>query len=598
MKILGISCYYHDSAAALIDNGKIIAAAEEERFSRIKHDSDFPKLAIGFCLEQAGINSEDLDYVVFYEKPYVKFERILLQTLSTFPSSRKLFVEAMREWLPKKLWIKSSIANHLEISADKIYFCDHHVSHAASAFYPSPFKKAAILTLDGVGEWTVASWGVGTGNTINIYKELRFPHSLGLLYSVFTAYLGFEVNEGEYKVMGMAPYGNPRFTDRIKKILEINDDGSIKLDLDYFTFHSSPQKSFSKKFVGLFGKPRDKNDLFFTKKTGYPRFWGDKPRDFETKLKENQKYADLAASIQKVTEEVVVRMVNYIHQKTGLVNLCMAGGVALNSVANGKIVRETPFKNLWIQPAASDAGGALGAALYLYHNVLNNKKRYQMTHAYLGKGYQQIQIKNFLNSNSIPFTQYNIEQLIKLIAKALTQKKVVGWFEGRFEWGPRALGHRSILADPRSASMKDIVNSKIKFREPYRPFAPAVLEEEAKKYFDIDDPTSGPARFMIIVIPAKKPKTIPAVSHMGTSRIQSVNKRLSPQYYALIKEFGKLTGVPVIMNTSFNLKGEPIVTSPSDAFKTFMKSGIDLLVLENFVVEKKDVKEFNQSTLI
>ena len=597
MKILGISCYYHDSAAALIDNGKIIAAAEEERFSRIKHDSDFPKLAISFCLEQAGINSKDLNYVVFYEKPYIKFERILLQTLFTFPSSRKLFVEAMREWLPKKLWIKSSIVNHLEINADKIYFCDHHVSHAASAFYPSPFKKAAILTLDGVGEWTVAGWGLGTGNIINIYKELRFPHSLGLLYSVFTAFLGFEVNEGEYKVMGMAPYGNPRFTDKIKKTLELNKDGSIKLDMSYFTFHSSPEKSFSEKFVSLFGKPRDKNDLFFTKKTGYPRFWGKRPKNYEIKCKENQKYADLAASIQQVTEQVILTMCKHVYKETGVSNLCMAGGVALNSVANGKIVRLTPFKNLWVQPAAGDSGGALGAALYLYHNILNNKKRYQMTHAYFGKGYQPNEIKRFLNSNSIPYTQYNPEKLTKFIAKALNQEKVVGWFEGRFEWGPRALGHRSILADPRHLSMKDIVNSKIKFREPYRPFAPAVLEEEAKKYFDIANPNSGPARFMIIVIPAKKPKTIPAVSHLGTSRIQSVNKKLSPEYYALIKEFGKLTGVPVIMNTSFNLKGEPIVTSPSDAFKTFMKSGIDFLVLENFVVEKKLVMDFNLNNL-
>jgi carbamoyltransferase len=605
-KILGISCYYHDSAAVLLDDGKIVTAAEEERFSRIKHDSGFPEGAIDFCLSEGKVKPKELDFVVFYEKPYVKFERILKQTLATFPQSRKFFLESMREWLTKKLWIRSQIAERLGILSSEVYFSDHHMSHAASAFYPSPFKEAAILTLDGVGEWSVASCGVGKDNKIEIWKEMRFPHSLGLLYSVFTAFLGFQVNEGEYKVMGMAPYGVPRFIKKIKKIVEIYADGSIKLDLDYFSFHSNPDKNFNEKFIKLFGKPRSKDELFFTEKTGYPRFWGEKPKNYIEKAKVNQKYADIAASIQKITEEIILKICNNLYKETGLSNLCMAGGVALNSVANGKIVTETPFKYLWIQPAAGDSGGALGAALYLYHHVLGNKKRIKQEHSFFGKSYSKADVKRAISPlipkgqallitpiSPITLTEYkNDKLLIKNIAKALTQKKVVGWFEGRFEWGPRALGHRSILADPRDAKMKDVVNAKIKFREPYRPFAPAVLQEKAKDYFEIDDPASGPAKFMIIVIPTKKgkEKVIPAVSHEGTSRIQSVDSQTHPRYYQLIKEFGKLTGVPVIMNTSFNLRGEPIVNSPEDAINTFVRSGIDILVMERFVIEKKGAK--------
>lgn len=592
MNILGISCYYHDSAACLIQDGVTIAAAEEERFSRIKHDSDFPTLAIEFCLKKANVKVKDIDYVVFYEKPYVKFERILLQTLQTFPSSSRFFIEAMKEWLPKKLWIKQQLADKIGVPLEKIYFSDHHISHAASAFYPSPYKKAAILTLDGVGEWSVASYGIGENNSIQIMKELRFPHSLGLLYSTFTAFLGFEVNEGEYKVMGMAPYGNPRYAKDVRKLIDSKDDGSFALDMRYFTFHSSPEKSFSKDFEMLFGAPRKRNELFFTEQTGYPKFWGEKPKDYKKKLKENQHYADIAASIQVVTEEIILRMCNYIAQETGLTNLCMAGGVALNSVANGKIVSQTPFKNLFIQPAAGDSGAALGAALYFYHQILDKQKREVFSHAFLGKAYSTKEIKSFLDKKKIVYTYYKDDnQLIKDVALALTKKKVIGWFEGRFEWGPRALGHRSILADPRSNEMKDIVNNKIKFREPYRPFAPAVLEEHVQDYFSIADPKSNPAKCMIIVIPTRKNKIkeIPAVSHVGTSRLQSVDRKTNPRYYALIKTFGKLTGTPVLMNTSFNLRGEPIVNTPENAYNTFMRSGLDILVLENFVIKKEDV---------
>lgn len=589
MKILGISCYYHDSAAVLIDDGKIIAAAEEERFSRIKHDSEFPKAAVKFCLSQGHIKSKEIDYVVFYEKPFVKFERILKQTLITYPYSNRFFVESMRKWLPAKLWVKQQIAEVVKIDPSKIYFSDHHISHAASAFYPSPFNKAAILTIDGVGEWSVASYGSGKDNKIDITHEMRFPHSLGLLYSVFTAFIGFKVNSGEYKVMGMAPYGKPRYENNVKKLIKIYPDGSIKLDMDYFTFHKSPTTSFSNKFIKLFGKPRTPEELFYTRKTGYPKFWGEKPKNYKSKLSENQKYADIAASIQKVTEEIVLKMVIHLHKKTGTTNLCMAGGVALNSVANGKILNQTPFKHLWIQPAAGDSGGALGAALYFYHQILGNKKRYSQEHSFYGKSYSKTQIKRFLDSKNIKYKAYRDDKkIIKDIARALTQKKVVAWYEGRFEWGPRALGHRSILADPRDAGMKDIVNSKIKFREPYRPFAPAVLENDAKNYFEIDEPSSGPAKFMIVVIPTVKgkDKIVPAVSHLGTSRIQTVDMKYHPRYYQLIKEFGRLTGVPVIMNTSFNLRGKPIVNTPENALNTFIKSGIDILVMESFVITK------------
>lgn len=590
MYILGLSCFYHDSAAVLIKDGSILAAAEEERFSRIKHDSDFPKNAIAFCLSYAHVTGKDLDCVVFYEKPYVKFVRILMTSLATFPYSWKLFCDSMKEWLSRKLWIKQEIAERINVSPHKIYFCDHHMSHAGSAFYPSPFKKAAILTLDGVGEWSVGIWGVGSGNKIQIYKELRFPHSLGLLYSTFTSFLGFEINDGEYKVMGMAPLGRPLLVDKIRKLIDIKEDGSFQLDLSYFTFYSSVDKSFSQKFEALFGKPRNPNDLFFTEKTGWPRFWGKRPKDYTQKAKINQYYADVAASIQNVTEEIIVKICRYLAKETKLTNLCMAGGVGLNSVANGRIIRETPFKQLFVQPAAGDSGGALGAALYFYHHILGYRRRNLMQHAFYGEGYSEAQIVSVLKARNLSYTKYtNDQRLIQDVAEELTHKKVVGWFEGRFEWGPRALGHRSILADPRQQDMKDIVNSKIKFREPYRPFAPSVLGEKATDYFLIDNPKgNSPTRFMLVVVPvrADRKHRIRAVVHEGTARVQTVNKREHPRFYQLIKEFERKTRVPVLLNTSFNLRGEPIVATPADAINTFLRSGIDILVLERYVVKK------------
>lgn len=594
MKILGLSFYYHDAAACILDNGKIIAAAEEERFSRKKHDSDFPKLAVQFCLEEAGIKNSQLDYVVFYEKPFVKFERILLQTLAVYPHSAQFFIHSMKEWVTKKLYIKQHIAEKLDIPSEKIQFSDHHISHAASAYYPSPFTEAAVLTLDGVGEWSVGSIGIGKDNDLQLVKELRFPHSLGLLYSTFTAFLGFEVNEGEYKVMGMAPYGKPIYEDKIKKIVSVKDDGSFQLDLSYFTFHSSPHKSFNNKFEDLFGKPRNPKKLFFTERTGYPKFWGEKPEDYKHLMNENQKYADIAASIQKVTEDIIVKICQYSAKETGMKNLCLAGGVALNGLANQRIVKETPFKNIFIQPAAGDSGGALGAALYLYHHILGNKKRVPMTHVYFGKQYTLQEIKQELKNKNIPYHEYKNDKLLfDEITKKLMEKQVIGWFQSRFEWGPRALGNRSILADPRHADMKDIVNSKIKFREPYRPFAPVVLEEHAKEYFEIDNVKTGPAKFMNIVVPVKKEmaKKIPAVTHEGTARLQAIDLKTNPRYYSVIKTFYEKTGVPVLLNTSFNLRGEPIVNTPADAISTFLRSGIDVLVLETFVVYKNEISE-------
>lgn len=591
MNILGISCYYHDSAAALLIDGKFTAGADEERFSRIKHDNGFPKQAIDFCLKYAGIKTKDLDYVVFYEKPFVKFERILLQTLQTFPKSRHFFVSAAKEWLFGKLWIKNQLMQKLNLNQEKILFADHHYSHAASSFFVSPFEKAAILTLDGVGEWTTASLGKGKYNRLEIIKELKFPHSVGLLYSVFTAFLGFEVNSGEYKVMGMAPYGKPKYTDKIKQMVNIYKDGSIRLDMDYFTYHQHPERSFNEKFIKLFGKPREKESLFFTRETGFPGYFGKKPDDFEEKGKVQEYYADIATSLQAITEEIIFKMANYLHSLYKSDNLCMAGGVALNSVANGKILNKTPFKNLYIQPAAGDGGGALGAALYVYQQILGHQRIMVMTDALLGQDYTEAEIEAFLKRKKVKYQKItNDEKLMDIVVDYLVNQKVVGWFQGRFEWGPRALGNRSILADPRVAEMKDIVNSKIKFREPYRPFAPSMLTEHIEDYLKLKDAEKSlPARFMLLVVPVKKnkQKIIPAVTHVGgSSRLQAVDKKTNPRYYKLIEKFYKRTEVPVILNTSFNLRGEPIVSTPENAYNTFMKSGIDLLVLENYLIKK------------
>ncbi|MFQ6109800.1 MAG: carbamoyltransferase [Candidatus Aminicenantales bacterium] len=591
MYILGISCYYHDAAAALIKDGKLVAAAEEERFSRIKHDFDFPDHAIRFCLDYAGISGKDLDYVVFYEKPFHKFERILMTIFQTFPKSWKVFREAMVTWLGDKLWVKSIIRDRVGVDFNRILFGEHHLSHAASCFYPSPFEEAAILTVDGVGEWTTATTGVGKDTVIRLFKEMKFPHSLGLLYSAFTAFLGFKVNEGEYKVMGMAPYGKPIYVDKIyDKLIKVAEDGSFWLNMDYFSYHYSDERTFNSRFEGLFGKPRNPEMHFFTSNTRYPSYFGEKPTNYDALCRENEHYANIAASIQRVTEEILLKLANSLYRETGLKKLCIAGGVGLNSVANGRILRETPFEELFIQPSAGDGGGALGAALHAYHGLLGKPRTFILEHAYWGKAYSEGEIKNFLERNNIPCEHIpDEEKLLDRLVDDLQEGKVVGWFQGRFEWGPRALGNRSILADPRSEEMKDLVNTKIKFREPFRPFAPVILEKNTEDYFDADNiPQQFPARYMLLVLPLKEEKAaeIKAVNHMGTGRLQTIRREWNPRYYRVVEKFGEATGVPVLLNTSFNLRGEPIVNSPSDAFNTFSKSGIDILVLENFLVRK------------
>jgi carbamoyltransferase len=591
MNILGISCFYHDAAAALLVDGQLVAAAEEERFSRKKHDAEFPTLAIRFCLEQAGLTVHDLDYVVFYEKPFVKFERILTTALQAVPRSWKVFGDAMTTWLLDKLWVKNVIRAELGVPNDKILFSEHHLSHAASAFLCSPFEEAAILTVDGVGEWACATFGRGRDTEVSLLREIRFPHSLGLLYSAFTAFLGFEVNEGEYKVMGMAPYGEPRYVDKVQKLYRVERDGSLWLDMDYFCFHHSTTRTYNGKFTQLFGEPRDPDWLFFTEKSGFPSYFGDKPSDFDRISERNQFYADVAASIQQCTEEIVLAMARALHAETQLEHLCLAGGVALNSVANGRILRETPFTDLFVQPAAGDGGGALGAALFAQHCVLGQPRSFRMEHAYWGQGFTDAQIGDYLREAGIAHTRCaNEDQLLDRVVDHLRGGHVVGWFQNRFEWGPRALGARSIIADPGRADMKDIVNTKIKFREPFRPFAPSVLVDAADRYFALDQPARHyPARFMLYVVDVKPGQgaVLPAITHVdNTARLQTVHAEQSPLYYRLIERFGQASGVPVVLNTSFNLKGEPIVTTPAHAYSTFMRSGMDALVLGNSIVAK------------
>jgi carbamoyltransferase len=591
MNILGISCYYHDAAAALLQGGKLIAAAEEERFTRKKHDFGFPENAIHFCCNFAGIEFEDLDYVVFYEKPFVKFERILMTSFQTFPRSWKVFREAMITWLLDKLWIKGQIKERLGIEEKKILFCEHHMAHAASAFLCSPFDEAAILTVDGVGEWTTAAQGLGRGTEIKLDQEIKFPHSLGLLYSAFTAFLGFEVNEGEYKVMGMAPYGEPRYLERIfDKLVRVAPDGSFHLNMDYFSYHYSPEKTFNSKFTELFGEPRDPKSPFFTRTSGYPIYFGEKPSNYQELSKENEYYADVAASIQRATEEIILKMANHLYKETGLKKLCIAGGVGLNSVANGKILMETPFDDLFVQPAAGDSGGALGAALWVWHCLMGKPRGFTMEHAFWGQDYGNGDIEAFLKQHNIRYElPHKTSQLLDSVLDDILSGKIVGWYQGRFEWGPRALGNRSILADPRKAEVKDIVNIKIKFREPFRPFAPVVLEESTQEFFDIPQiERHYPARYMLLVLPIREEKqeAIAAINHMGTGRLQTIRREWNERYYDLVDLFGQATGVPVLLNTSFNLRGEPIVTSPQDAYRTFSNSGIDTLVLGDYLVRK------------
>ena len=581
MNVLGLSFYYHDSSAALVKDGVLVAASEEERFSRLKHDSGFPGLAVDFVLKMGGLTIHDVDYVVFYEKPFVKFERMLLSAMATFPRSAAVFRESMQRWVSDKLWITSMMTKRLGIPGSKLLFADHHMSHAASSFYSSPFEEAAILTVDGAGEWSTATMGVGRDRKIEILKELRFPHSLGLLYSAFTAYCGFEINEGEYKLMGMHPYGKPRYVDKIYELIDVGEDGSLWHDMRYFAYHYSRNSTLADAFGQHFGKP---------------------PRDPKLQDKSlDPFYCDMAASIQVVTEEILLKMINYLHRETGLKHLCMAGGVALNSVANYKLLVNGPFEEIYIHPAPGDDGGAVGAAYWAYNHVLEQPRGPVLDHAYLGSSYTDEEIQAFLDRHDIAYEKIeDDEEFFDFVAQSLADSKVCGWFRGRMEWGPRALGSRSIIADPRKPEMKEKLNAKIKFREAFRPFAPSVLEERAHEFFEFPEDAERhfPGRFMLYVAPVREDKrsVLPAITHEdGSGRLQTVYRESCPGYHRMIERFGEITGVPVVMNTSFNLKGEPIVEDPSHAFNTFSLSGMDLLFLNNFVVREDAEKKIAET---
>ncbi len=563
MNILGISCFYHDAAAALVVDGRLVAAAQEERFSRKKHDQDFPAKAIEYCLISAGIQAEDLDYVVFYDKPFVKFDRILQTYIATWPRGLFSFLKAMPVWIRKKLWIPQTIRNDLDYDGE-ILFAEHHISHAASAFLVSPFQDAAILTTDGVGEWETTTYGIGHGTDIKLLKSISFPHSLGLLYSAFTYYLGFKVNSAEYKVMGLAPYGEPRFYRTImENLVRVAGDGSFRLDMRYFTYEYGLRMTGSR-FDRLFGQPA---------------------RQPESEL--TQFHKDVAASLQKVTDEIVVGMARHIERETKAKNLCMAGGVALNCVSNSRILSGTSFENVFVQPAAGDAGGAVGAAYYAYNTVLGYPRSYEMNDVFLGPEFTDEQIENLLREKKVSFAKLGREQLLRETAGRIADQKVVGWFQGRMEFGPRALGNRSILADARNPKNQSVVNLKIKFRESFRPFAPAVTEDRMRDYFDF----GRPSPFMLFVANVRADKrVVPAVTHLdGSARLQTVSRAQNALFYDLISEFDRQTGCPVIINTSFNVRGEPIVCTPEDAWKCFMRTGMDSLVIGSFLVDKNDL---------
>lgn len=571
MYILGISCFYHDAAACLLKDGKVVAAASEERFTRKKHDPDFPKNAISFCLERENISVDDLDYIGFYDKPIIKFERILTSYLTYFPRGFFSFIKSMPVWLHQKMWVPSVIRNELDYKG-KIIFAEHHVSHAASTFFASPFEKAAILTVDGVGEWATATSGMGEGNSIRLFTEIKFPHSLGLLYTAFTYYLGFKVNSAEYKVMGLAPYGRPIYADKIKEhLFHIKDDGSFQMDMKYFSYPYG-LKMTNMKFSKLFGF---------------------EPRHPESKVEEH--HFHLASSVQKVTEETMLKMCTSLYDKTKLDCLCLAGGVALNCVANGKILRETPFKEIYIQPAAGDAGGAFGVASYIYFTLLGQEKNgLPMPDAYLGPSFGDEEIQRYLDSVGATYVRLDRGNLLDKVAGLIDEQHVIGWFQGRMEFGPRALGARSILADARNPENKDVVNLKIKFRESFRPFAPTILEEDCSEYFEID--RASP--FMLLVAQVREDRrVIPSVTHVdGSARIQSVNRNTNPLYYDLIHRFKELTGCPVIINTSFNVRGEPIVCTPEDGFRCFMRTHMDYLAIGPFLLDKKDQKPLYETS--
>lgn len=586
--ILGISAFYHDSAACLLKDGNIVAAAQEERFTRKKHDFNFPSHAVDYCLQEAGISPEQVDYVAFYDKPWLKFERLLETYLAFAPSGIKSFLMAMPLWLKEKLWMGDLVKKEVGYDGDILY-PEHHQSHAASAFFPSPFKSAAFITLDGVGEWATASWGIGKDNKIDIKYELRFPHSLGLLYSAFTYYTGFKVNSGEYKVMGLAPYGEPKYVQTIlDELMDLREDGSFRMNMKYFNYCQGLTMT-SRAFDKLFGGP---------------------PRKPESKL--TQREMDLARSVQEVTEEIMLRMARHVQKETEEKNLCLAGGVALNCVGNGKILSEQIFDRIWIQPAAGDAGGALGAAIFTWHQVLDkprevNEEKDNQRGSYLGPAFSNGQIESWLKEQDYPYHKFENGKIPELTAELLEKEKVVGWFSGRMEFGPRALGARSIIGDARSPKMQSVMNLKIKYRESFRPFAPSCLLEDVSEYFELDRESP----YMLLVAPVKKERwvkmtpeqeklfgidklniprsDIPAITHVDYSaRVQTVDQTDHPQYHKLINEFKKRTGYGIIINTSFNVRGEPIVCTPQDAYLCFMRTEMDVLVLEDCILYKEE----------
>ena len=567
MFTLGISCYYHDSAAAVLKDGNVLAAVEEERFSRIKFDDSFPKLAIDWCLKKSGIKISDIDFVAFYDKPVLKFERLLDNYLGVAPRGLGSFLDVIPKWIHKRLWIKDEIKKNLKGFKGKILFPEHHMSHAAYTFFTSPFEEAAILTVDGVGEWSTTTFGTAKNTTINLSKDIRWPHSLGLFYSAFTYFLGFKVNEGEYKLMGLSSYGKPKYYDKIlSELIDVKDDGSIHLNMKYFAFTY---------------------DKYMTNQN-FSKLFGISPRKNGEKME--QIHFDIGASAQLVLEEILLKMVNHVYEKTKMKNLCLGGGVALNGVANNRILRESPFEKLHIPPSPGDAGSAIGCAQYSYYCHLQHKREFLETseqiknNIFVGPDYSNEQIKTFLDKNKIQYDYLEKDQLLKTTAKLISEGNVVGWYQGKMEWGPRALGNRSILADPRNPKMKDILNEKIKHRESFRPFAPSIMEEYVSEYFDINVPSP----YMLLVAKVKQPEKIPAVTHVdGTGRLQSVAKNVNSLYYELINEFYQLTKVPVIINTSMNVMGEPIVNTPEQAYEMILKTDMDYIILGSYILGKK-----------
>ena len=571
MYILGISCFYHDASASLLKDGEIVAAAQEERFTRRKHDTSFPINSIEYCLQSQNITIKDVAYLAFYEKPLLKFERILHQHIECFPKSYKTFVGNLPDWMNEKLRVMKLVRSKLKYGGD-VFFVEHHLAHAAN-FLVSPFKEAAILSIDGVGEWTTTAYGKGKENKITLFKEIKFPHSIGLLYSAITAYLGFSVNNSEYKVMGLSAYGDMnkktnKYYNLLKKIIDIKEDGSYRLDMGYFKYHFSDRMP-SRKLCELLESATRKDGEELT-----------------------QRHKNIAAALQMITEEVIIKILNHLYKETKCDNLIISGGVGLNSVGNGKILKKTKFKKIWIQPDPGDAGASVGAAAFAYFSILGNKRSFVFDSTYLGAEFSSKEIKKFLDENKITYLQFkNEKELVKKTAQLIYEDNVVGWFQGRMEFGPRALGSRSILANPCNPKAKELLNLKVKHREEFRPFAPVVCEEDAKKYFDVDKDLLNLTKYMLAVCDVKKEwkERIPAVTHVdGSGRVQTIKRKDNELYYVLIKEFGKISSLPILINTSFNIRGEPIVCAPYDAYKCMMGTGIDLLVMGNFLIKRGD----------